>query len=75
MAQPLTQPLTLRVEGMTCGGCARSVERVLRADPAVEDVLGVSHQAGTAELLVRPDRLDRARLAQALGDAGFELGG
>ena len=30
--------MTYRVEGMTCGGCVRHVEKALRATPGVSEV-------------------------------------
>ena len=69
----MAQPLTLHIQGMTCGGCARSVQRVLSADPAVLEVVQVSFEQGTAQLMVDPARLDRARIARAVDDAGYAL--
>ena len=44
--------VTLKVEGMSCGGCVASVTRVLSALPGVSDA-AVSLQAGTAQVTLR----------------------
>ena len=41
--------VTLKVEGMSCGGCVASVTRVLTALPGVSDAT-VSLQGGTAQV-------------------------
>ena len=67
--------LDLSVEGMTCGGCASSVRRVLAEDEAVLEVLEVSVADRRARLRVDESRLDRARLVQRVEDAGFSVSG
>ena len=67
--------LNLPVEGMTCGGCASSVRRVLAEDEAVLEVLEVNVAERRASLRVDEARLDRARLAQRVEDAGFSVSG
>lgn len=65
------QNMTLDVKGMTCGGCVRSVERVLKAIPGVS-VVAVSLADGKV-------RIDYdgaptvAQFKQAIADAGFEV--
>ncbi|MFP4359820.1 MAG: heavy metal translocating P-type ATPase [Alphaproteobacteria bacterium] len=58
------------VEGMTCAGCARSVERALAAVPGVE-APEVRLQAKKAVVRFDPDRTDPAALRHAVRDAGF----
>ena len=65
--------VNLTVEGMTCGGCASSVRRVLAEDEAVLEVLEVSVADRRARLRVDESRLDRARLVQRVEDAGFSV--
>ena len=67
--------VNLTVEGMTCGGCASSVRRVLAEDEAVLEVLEVSVADRRARLRVDESRLDRARLVQRVEDAGFSVAG
>jgi copper chaperone len=64
---------TIKVGGMTCQGCARSVKRVLEALPGVEAV-EVSLERGEAALRHDPARTDAARLREAIADAGYAAG-
>ena len=59
----------LKIEGMTCGGCVRSVENALRRVPAVSAV-AVDLAQGSAR--VEGDRLDAAALVAAVEDAGYD---
>lgn len=60
----------LKIKGMSCGHCVRTVESALRALPAVRSVDEV--QVGRA--VVQTDGpLDRNEVARALDDAGFAL--
>ncbi len=56
--------VTFQVEGMTCDGCARHVERALRGVPGVEDATVPSWQGGRATVIadkgVAADDLTRA---------------
>lgn len=61
--------VTLKIEGMTCGGCAASVEKALRAAGAGE--IKVDLAAGKA--FARADGAVAAEhLRQAVDDAGYE---
>ena len=67
-----TEILKLNVQGMTCGGCARSVEKKLTATPGVSKA-AVDLQAATATVeydaaVVKPDVL-----ANAVRGLGFEV--
>ena len=62
-----------RVEGMTCGGCASSVQRVLTGAPGVLD-LAVSH-ADDSVTLTLAAAADRADLKARIEDAGFDVVG
>jgi copper chaperone len=60
------------VAGMTCGGCARSVELAIReAAPSVEAVT-VDLESGTVTV---SGAAEAAVIAQAVDDAGFTFGG
>ena len=65
------QSVTMKVKGMTCGGCVASVERVLRGLQGVEHV-DVSLQRGEATVQYEPGRVDEAKLRAAIEDAGFD---
>ncbi len=60
----------LKVEGMTCGGCGASVERVLRS-VAPHAEIAVQWMTGTVE--VRASALDQQLVADRLAAAGFVL--
>ncbi len=59
--------IEIPIEGMTCGGCARSVERALRGVPGVEAV-EVRLEPGAAE--VRGE-VEKPALEDAIRKAGF----
>ena len=63
--------VTLKVKGMTCGGCVASVERVLHELAGVEKV-NVSLAAGEANVEFDPARVSEDDLRAAIEDAGYE---
>ena len=64
---------TLKVIGMTCQGCVRSVTRVLQGVPGVGNV-AVSLELGEAKLDYDPDKSAPADLRKAIQTAGFDVG-
>ena len=60
----------LRVEGMTCPGCVRSVKRVLEAVPGVHAAV-VSLERGEAVVDFDPGRASTADLLNAVEGAGY----
>jgi Cd2+/Zn2+-exporting ATPase/Cu+-exporting ATPase len=71
MDAPTTaRTIELPVDGMTCAGCARSVERALTAVPGVERP-EVLLQAKKAVVRFDPDRTDADTLRRAVREAGF----
>jgi copper chaperone len=70
------ETMNLKVRGMTCGGCAASVTRVLQAVEGV-DRATVVLDAGSAEVVFEPSRTSASALKLAaklaLDDAGYEL--
>lgn len=66
------ETVTLKVKGMTCGGCVASVTRVLRAVPGVDEV-AVALQPGTATITYDPQRTGRPAFQAAVEDAGYEV--
>ena len=70
----LLEKVTLKVEGMTCGGCVASVTRVLKAVPGVDDV-AVTLKPGRAEVSFDPARTGVPALCMAVEDAGFDVAG
>ena len=61
---------TLKVSGMTCQGCVRSVTRVLRAVPGVDGV-EVSLEQGEARVRYDPARTGVPALREAVEGAGY----
>ncbi|HEY8623361.1 MAG TPA: heavy-metal-associated domain-containing protein [Casimicrobiaceae bacterium] len=66
------ETITFKVHGMTCGGCAASVTRVLQAIPGVERA-AVTLDPGGAEVAFDPARTNLAAFRAAVADAGYDL--
>ena len=58
---------------MTCGNCARSVERKLAATPGVGKA-SVDLTSASAEVEYDPARVDPETLAGAIRQLGYEIG-
>ena len=67
------ETVTLKVDGMTCGGCVASVTRVLKATPGVDDAV-VRLDAGSATVTYDPARTSVPALKSAIEDAGYAVG-
>ncbi|OJX81220.1 heavy-metal-associated domain-containing protein [Magnetospirillum sp. 64-120] len=61
---------TYKVSGMTCGGCARSVEQAIKAEAPSASV---TIDLGTATVTV--DGADAAQVKKAVDGAGFDFQG
>ncbi len=61
---------TYKVSGMTCGGCARSVEQAIKAEAPAANV---TIDLGTATVTV--DGADEAQVKKAVDGAGFDFQG
>ena len=61
----------LKVSGMSCGGCVKSVTNVLTALPGVGKA-EVTLQPGEAKVEFDPAQVTRDAMAKAIDDAGFE---
>jgi copper chaperone len=66
------ESITIKIKGMTCGGCVASVQRALKAIDGVHEVK-VSLEQGQASIDYTPGRVNAARLSSAIEDAGFEV--
>ena len=66
------EAVTLKVEGMTCGGCVAGVTRVLKAVPGVGDV-AVTLAPGEAKIAFDPARTGVAALRAAIEGAGYDV--
>ena len=64
------ETLDLKVEGMTCGGCVKSVTRVLTGIPGVA-CADVSLEAGRARVTYDPGKTGAEAMKQAVERAGY----
>jgi copper chaperone len=62
---------TIKIDGMTCGGCTASVTRVLVALPGVAKA-EVQLTPGQATVEFDATQLNRADLCAAIDGAGFD---
>jgi len=68
------ETIVLKVQGMTCGGCVKSVENVLRAVSGVQQVQ-VSLENANARIDYDAQKTDAAMFKDAIEDAGYEVVG
>ena len=62
---------TLKVKGMTCGHCVRSVTQALESQDGVQRA-EVDLESGRARVEHDPARVTPAQLADAVMDEGYE---
>ena len=62
--------IVLRISGMSCGGCAATVEKALRSVASVESVK-VDLQSGMAEVRTGGKAINPAELIAAVTIAGY----
>jgi len=67
------ETIVLKVSGMSCGGCVKSVTNVLQGLPGVSKA-EVSLEKGEAKVDFESGKVTREAMAQAIADAGFEAG-
>jgi copper chaperone len=65
--------VTIKVEGMTCGGCAVTVEKALKKTPGVEDAK-VSYEKGEAWVKYDDAKVTLAKLREVINNTGFKAG-
>lgn len=63
--------VTIRVEGMHCGGCASSVEKKLKATEGVEEAR-VSFKKKEAWIKYDDRKVSVAQLREAINSTGFK---
>jgi len=63
---------TMKVQGMTCGGCVASVTRVLKAIDGVEQV-DVKLDAAQAHVTYDAARTGVPAFRKAIADAGYDV--
>lgn len=62
----------IKIEGMTCEGCVKSLTRALQAVPGVQKVQ-VLLDEGRAEVTYDPARTGVAEFQRAVEHAGYEV--
>lgn len=62
----------LRIEGMHCGGCAKTIESLLRAEPGVAAV-NISFDDRMARVMFDPAKVDLSALVKAVERAGYQV--
>lgn len=68
----MTEEITLKVTGMTCGGCESAVRRRLSTVNGVADAMA-SHRDEKVVVKFDPQLADRAKIVDAIRDAGFTV--
>jgi len=66
------EQITLKIEGMTCGGCVNSLTHVLQAIAGVSQV-EVTLEPGEANLVFDAMQTNSQALHQAIQNAGFDV--
>ncbi len=66
------QTVTLGISGMTCGGCVRSVSKVLNGlDGVVKSDVSLENRRAVVDY--DPDKLGIDQLKRAIEEAGYEI--
>lgn len=65
-----TRTVTIRVKGMTCGGCATSVEKALKSTDGVTDAR-VNFKSGKAVIKYDDQKITVAKLREVITNTGF----
>lgn len=65
------ETITLKIDGMTCGGCVSSVTRVLNETAGVSNAQ-VDLASGTATVQFDAAKTNAAALIDVVEDAGFD---
>jgi copper chaperone len=66
------EQLNLQVTGMTCGGCENAVRRAVSRLEGVSNVTA-SHLEKLVTVAYDAARVDRARIAHAITEAGYTV--
>jgi copper chaperone len=69
----MDQPLSLKVTGMSCGGCESAIRRALSTLDGVTDVTA-SHRDSSVTLRFEPEKIDPAKIAEHIELLGYEVG-
>jgi copper chaperone len=64
--------INLNVEGITCGGCEKSIRNALLENDGVSEVTA-SHETGIVAIEYNEAKIQQAQLKQAIEAAGFDV--
>ena len=70
----VAEELTLKVTGMTCGGCESAIRRVLSMVDGVASATA-SHKDSQVQVVYDPTRVDRTKITRAIEAAGYGVSG
>lgn len=62
----------LRVEGMTCGGCVKSIQNALTSRDGVDNA-SADLDSGIVTIEFDPAVIQKPALTEAIQDAGFDV--
>jgi copper chaperone len=60
------------VEGITCGGCEKSIRTALLSNDGVREA-SASHETGIVAIDYDDSKIQEKQLKQAIEDAGFDV--
>lgn len=66
------ETVQIKVSGMTCGGCERSVQNALTSRKGVASAKA-DRVAGLVSVEFDPGQIQRAALEKAIAEAGFKV--
>ena len=64
--------INFSVEGITCGGCEKSIRNALLANDGVSEATA-SHETGIVAIEFDDGKIKEAQLKQTIEDAGFDV--
>jgi copper chaperone len=64
--------INLNVEGITCGGCEKSIRNALLENDGVSEVTA-SHETGIVAIEYNEAKIQQQQLKQAIEAAGFDV--
>jgi copper chaperone len=64
--------VNLNVEGMSCGGCEKSIRNALLEHDGVAEV-SASHESGIVAIEFDDAKIQQDQLKRAVEDAGFDV--
>ncbi len=68
----MTERATLKVSGMSCGGCENAIQRVLKQVSGVQDV-NASHTSGVVEVTYDADKVAPSVFRQKIEALGYRI--